>query len=187
MFGWRESVQLSWAHRRLFVPVDVLLLPPPKAKASPGICLSQLERFGCSFTSRGERGDTSDNTGDSSPEMFPWGSHGTLLHFLSISCEQLSADNIPCFGFVPKNREEGLVEPVVPVCQGRAGCGCWPCQARGLCPAQGRVRVRMKVRTQGKALGKDAFGEAASPSAGKSEQRQQSRWPRTKLERKKGN
>lgn len=53
-------------------------------------------------------------------------------------------------------------------------------------PAQ--ERVKMELRTQRKALGKEGgFGEAASPSAGKSEQRQQSRWPRTKLEGKRGN
>lgn len=50
-------------------------------------------------------------------------------------------------------------------------------------PARGRVRMRMKARTQLKALGKqDGFGEAAPPSAGKHKQRQQGEKTRGKGE-----
>lgn len=37
-----------------------------------------------------------------------------LLFLLSISCEQLTADNITCFGFIPRNREEDLPDSMVP-------------------------------------------------------------------------
>lgn len=132
---------------------------------------------------------------DSSPEMGTapqrclcqpgWGSHGVgfaapAVHLLG------TAANIPHFGFIPKNGQEDLLDPVVPVCQGRAGCGAGTARAvLSKEPSQGRVRMRMKVRTQPKPSGKqDGFAEAAPPSAGKSKQRQQSRWPRENLRRK---
>lgn len=121
-----------------------------------------------------------------------WGSHGTSL---CCSCcpfpvsSSLLTTSLALDLF--REIERKICRTLwCPCARGGLGVGAGTARpgGRAVQGAQPRVRVRMKVRTHLKAVGKeDGFGEAASPSAGKSKQRQQSsRWPRRTLQEEKG-
>lgn len=193
VFGWSECSSAGWARGSLFVPIDCSFFPPERQRHQLGLAPHSWSRVDAP-SAQGESVVTPVTPLGTAPQRCScqagWGSHrigfaAPAVHLLG------TADNIPHFGFIPKNREEDLLDPGCPCARGGQGVGAGTARPGAVLSrelSQRRVRLRMKARTQLHASGKeDGFAEAASPSAGKSKQRQQSRWSRRKLERKRGN